>query len=112
MQSRDSSSHIPPPSYAIIYEQHHNISTPSKDPIPLMHPEQRFDGVYITSKPPPEDIDTEESTDIEEDTRRKKAMASGGRPWKPETFDAVVVTSTARSVQEKWKRDEVMDMDE
>ncbi|KAH9849125.1 hypothetical protein C2E23DRAFT_888513 [Lenzites betulinus] len=38
---------IPPPSYAVLYQLEQEVSEPSLAPIPLLHPDLRFEGVVL-----------------------------------------------------------------
>ncbi|TBU25698.1 hypothetical protein BD311DRAFT_699751 [Dichomitus squalens] len=43
-------SNVPPPSYAILYQERQNISLPRQEPWPLLNPHETFDGVVIPSR--------------------------------------------------------------
>ncbi|KAI9068550.1 hypothetical protein FKP32DRAFT_1754367 [Trametes sanguinea] len=104
---------IPPPSYAILYQLEQEISTPSAEPIPLLHPDQRFDGVVIPPPPrwaklpsrgtedEPESISRgRPSTDTEED----EMAVDVGRSPTSRRLEAVVVTVPVETVKMQWKQ--------
>ncbi|EJF61767.1 hypothetical protein BD309DRAFT_1020960 [Dichomitus squalens] len=43
-------SNVPPPSYAILYQERQNISLPRQEPWPLLNPYETFDGVVIPAR--------------------------------------------------------------
>ncbi|KAI0822165.1 hypothetical protein BC628DRAFT_1340976 [Trametes gibbosa] len=111
---------LPPPSYAVLYQLEQEISEPSLEPIPLLRPDQRFDGVVLTASPRRlvrsrarrvgEEDEEEEEGDDEEGRRwarklgapaawgsgRDGGLGSASARTAPMRLEAVELTSSAR----------------
>ena len=85
---------IPPPSYVVIYQQHANITSPTKEPQPLMQPHLQFDGVHITSQPTHNGWD-ERGTGTMKKPRKEKGKGKAVA-LATQKFDSVVITSSAQ----------------
>ncbi|KAI0660193.1 hypothetical protein C8Q70DRAFT_80771 [Cubamyces menziesii] len=95
---------IPPPSYAIIYQLEQEISAPSVAPVPLLRPEQRFEGVFV---PPPPKVRAAPAA--ESASTRSIANGAGisvnSSPTGPRRLEGVVVTAGVEAIKMQWKQD-------
>ncbi|KAH9895937.1 hypothetical protein C8Q73DRAFT_789731 [Cubamyces lactineus] len=99
---------IPPPSYAIIYQLEQEISAPSVAPLPLLRPEQRFEGVFV---PPPPRVRAAPAAEHAAESASTVGVAIGGRrpetnsPTAPRRLEGVVVTTGVEAIKMQWKQD-------
>ena len=69
---------IPPPSYAILYEQLHNISKPRRTPWPRLNPHETFAGVDVPPRKGKRKRAREEDEDEGEDADEEQEQAREG----------------------------------
>ncbi|KAI8969535.1 hypothetical protein BD414DRAFT_503175 [Trametes punicea] len=102
--------HIPPPSYAILYQLEQEISPPSEEPVPLLRPDQRFEGVVIPPVPRRPQPAVQEPPDEPESISRAGRLGEGAKPNAVSSatsrlLEAVVVTTPVDAVKMRWKQD-------
>lgn len=98
---------IPPPSYAVLFQLEQSISAPSAAPIPLMHPDRPFEGVFL---PPPRRV---REAPAEEDFPESASQARGmrgpggvaGASSSAMRLDAVEVPRPVGVVRKQWRQE-------
>lgn len=98
---------IPPPSYAVLFQLEQSISAPSAAPVPLMHPDRPFEGVFL---PPPRRVrEAPAGEDFPESASQARGMRGGGGVAGASSsamrLDAVEVPRPVGVVRKQWRQE-------
>ncbi len=98
---------VPPPSYAVLYQLEQDISAPSAAPIPLMHPDRPFEGVFLP--PPRRARGVSAEHHFPESVSQARGVHGGdgvaGASSSAMRLDAVEVPRPAGAVRKQWRQE-------
>lgn len=104
---REKKRRIPPPSYAVLFQLEQSVSAPSAAPVPLMHPDRPFEGVFL---PPPRRVrEAPAGEDFPESASQARGMRGGGGVAGASSstmrLDAVEVPRPVGVVRKQWRQE-------